>query len=384
MPLANSFLKSPDEFENEARFPLDVYFCEKCTLVQLLDVIAPEVLFRDYIYTTGTSSTMTLHSRHYAETVAKLAGFQKEDLVVEIAGNDGTLLNCFRRYDVRTLGIEPAENIARIAKEKGIETITEFFNSERAEQILESHGPARTVIANNVLAHVDDTCDFLTGCRKLCSDRGFIVVEVPYLRELLHRLEYDTVYHEHLCYFSVTTLMRLCESAGLGVFRVDLVPVHGGSLRMYASPGSAHAKPVVEFSEQEEQQGLRDFRTYESFAGAVQENRRSLRNMLETIRNKGKTIAAYGAPAKGNTLLNYCGIGPETVSFTVDRSPLKVGMFTPGMHIPVRDTSELLEKQPDFVLLLAWNLAEEIIEYQKEYRNRGGHFILPIPAPEVV
>ncbi len=384
MPLANSFLKSPEEFAAEQFYPLDLYFCENCSLVQLLDVIDPEVLFRNYIYVTGTSETMAAHNRNYAESVIESGKLEPKDLVVEIASNDGTLLNFFRLQGFRILGVEPAENISRLARENGIPTINDFFNSSCAERILSSNGPARVVLANNVLAHVDDTVGFLKGCRTLLTENGFVVLEVPYLRELLQNLEYDTVYHEHLCYFSITTLMRLCERVNLGIFRMDFVPVHGGSLRMFAAPGIDHSNSVVMLAADEEKLDMTRWRRYESFADKVQQHRTELRSLLERFKSDGKNVVAYGAPAKGNTLLNYCDIGTDLVSHTVDKSPLKVGRYTPGKHLPVRAVGSLLEEQPDYVLLLAWNFANEIMQQQQEYSRRGGRFILPLPRPEVI
>ncbi|MCI0602004.1 class I SAM-dependent methyltransferase [bacterium] len=384
MPLANSFLKSPEEFAAEQFYPLDLYFCENCSLVQLLDVIDPEVLFRNYIYVTGTSETMAAHNRNYAESVIESGKLEPKDLVVEIASNDGTLLNFFRLQGFRILGVEPAENISRLARENGIPTINDFFNSSCAERILSSNGPARVVLANNVLAHVDDTVGFLKGCRTLLTENGFVVLEVPYLRELLQNLEYDTVYHEHLCYFSITTLMRLCERVNLGIFRMDFVPVHGGSLRMFAAPGIDHSNSVVMLAADEEKLDMTRRRRYESFADKVQQHRTELRSLLERFKSDGRNVVAYGAPAKGNTLLNYCDIGTDLVSHTVDKSPLKVGRYTPGKHLPVRAVGSLLEEQPDYVLLLAWNFANEIMQQQQEYSRRGGRFILPLPRPEVI
>lgn len=386
-PLANSFLKSPDEAASEMSFPLDLYFCHDCSLVQLLDVIDPEVLFRNYIYVTGTSDTIAAHNVKYAQTVVDFLNLGADDLVVEVASNDGSLLKCFKRHNVRTLGIEPATNIAEMARAEGIETIDQFFNSATAREVQKTHGPASAVIGNNVLAHVDETQDFLLGCKELLKDHGLVIIEVPYLRELLDRLEYDTVYHEHLCYFSVTTLLRLCEAVGLCLVRVDRVPIHGGSLRMYAGRRDhyqSHSAEVLAQAEEERKAGLTDFAQYQRFAAGVESNRQAIRELLEGLQSRGQTVAAYGAPAKGNTLLNYCGIDTGLVSYTVDKSPLKVGLYTPGMHLPVLPASALLERQPDYALILAWNFADEIMKQQAEYHQRGGRFIIPIPEPRIV
>jgi hypothetical protein len=386
-PLANSFLRSPHDFAAERSYPLDVYVCRECWLVQLLDVVDPELLFRDYIYVTGTSETIAAHNRWYAETVTQLLGLTADDLVVEVASNDGSLLRRFRDFGSRTLGVEPASNIAAQANAEGLETVNEFFNSELARRLREGYGPAMAVIGNNVLAHVDDPQDFLRGAASLLSDDGLVIVEVPYLRELLERLEYDTVYHEHLCYFSVSALGRLCDAAGLRLVRVDRVSVHGGSVRIYAvrAASAAQSEPGLEaLIAEERRRGLDQMATYERLAAAVTENKRSLLELLDGLHARGRTVAGYGAPAKGNTLLNYCGIGADRVPYTVDRSPHKVGRYTPGMHIPVLPVEALLERQPDYVLVLAWNFADEIIRQQEEYRRRGGRFILPLPEPRVI
>ena len=386
-PLANSFLKSPEEFDDEPYFPLDVYFCTGCSLVQLLDVIHPEVLFRNYIYVTGTSDTIAAHNKEYAGTVVDLLNLDQNSLVVEVASNDGSLLKRFKELGVNTLGIEPARNIAELAQSQGIETIPEFFNSQTARHVRRSRGAANAVIANNVLAHVDDTRDFLTGCRELLSEDGLVIIEVPYIKEFLERLEYDTVYHEHLCYFSVTTLMRLCEEVGLSLIRIDHKPVHGGSLRMYAGRTDSypnHGEVVIKQAQRESEAGLTDPERYHRFAKDVQQTRTQLLDLLDRLKSSGKTIAGYGAPAKGNTLLNYCGIDTRYLDYTVDKNPMKVGLYTPGTHIPVLPVSTLLDRQPDYVLILAWNFADEIMRQQEEYHHRGGHFIIPIPTPKVV
>jgi hypothetical protein len=386
-PLANAFPADPSEFDAERKYPLDVCYCETCSLVQVMDVIDPEVLFRDYIYVTGTSTTIADHNRRYANAVVELVPLRSNDLVVETASNDGSLLRCFQPFGVRTLGIEPASNIARLARETGVDTLNEFFGTAIARTVREQHGAAKAVIGNNVLAHVDDTRGFLQGFRELLAPDGMAVVEVPYLGELVDRLEYDTVYHEHLCYFSVTTLMRLCEAVGLSVRRIDHVPVHGGSVRMYAGRTDTfgpHAPDVIAQAAAESERGLTAFDTYQELAAGVEANRDAMVALLRRLKDDGRTVAAYGAPAKGNTLLNYCGITTELLPYTVDRSPLKVGRYTPGTHLPVLPVESLLERQPDFVLILAWNFADEIMKQQAEYRSRGGRFILPIPEPKIV
>ena len=382
-PLANAFLSTADDFSKEAFYPLEVYFCETCSLVQLLDVIDPEILFRDYIYVTGTSETMARHNAAYARTVRDLLTLGADDLVVEVASNDGSLLKQFQALGVRTLGVEPARNLAEAARADGIDTVDQFFSSDAARAIRESYGEAKVVIANNVLAHVDDTRDFLCGARHLLGNEGLAVFEVPYVMELLDRLEYDTIYHEHLCYFSVMALRKLCERAGLGIARIDRVPVHGGSLRVYAGLQTHNTTAVLNLENAEREAGLDSLARYSRFAANVETSRMLLRKMLCDLRAQGRSVAAYGAPAKGNTLLNYCGIDSTLIPYTVDRNVHKVGLYTPGMHIPVRPVAVLQESRPDDVLILAWNFADEIMNQQASYRAQGGRFITPVPEPVV-
>lgn len=386
-PLANAFLKDASEFDQEQSFPLDVYFCEDCSLVQLADVVNPEVLFGDYIYVTGTTGVIREHNEEYASSVIDDLGLGQDNLVVEIASNNGALLSCFLARGVKVLGIEPAVNIAEIAIEKGIPTANRFFDSRTAAEIRSEYGPASAVIANNVLAHVDETVDFLKGCRHLLATGGRVVVEVPYLEDLVENVEFDTVYHEHLCYFSITALLRLYRSAGLSVLRIEKRDIHGGSLRVFAGSEKefpSHSDDVLEAAESEKAKGLADYDTYRKFAEKVAENKDRLTKMLTELKAAGRSIAAYGAPAKGNTLLNHFGIGTDLLDFTVDKNALKVGTYTPGAHLPVLPVSAVLERQPDYLLILAWNFGEEIMREQSEYKKRGGKFIIPIPEATIV
>lgn len=387
MPPANSFLETIPARGDEPSYPLTVTFCPSCTLLQTPDVISPEALFRQYVYVTGTSDTMARHNKQYAESVARTLGLSDQDLVVEIASNDGSLLKQFAALGVRTLGVEPAENIAQTARAEGIETVSEFFTTHLAEQLVSSHGAARAVIANNVLAHVDDTVGFLRGCAALIEGDGRVVIEVPYLQHLLDRLEYDTIYHEHLCYFSITALARAFSAAGLSIIRVDHVAVHGGSIRVHAGRTDAwgeHGQQVLGQIEEERVRGICDVRTYRRFAEKVSAHREELVDLLDGLLGKGASMAGYAAPAKGNTLLNYCGIGTDRLMFLADKNPLKVGTFSPGRHIPVVNVDQIEKRRPDYLLILAWNFSDEIIRQQHAHRERGGRFILPIPDPKVV
>ncbi len=385
--LANAFLKDALEARGERRFPLDVHLCRRCGLVQLLDVIAPEVLFGHYLYVTGTADTMAAHNQAHAAAVVEELELGREDLVVEAASNDGSLLERYRALGVRVLGIEPARNLAARASAEGIETRAAFFSPATAREVRASHGPAKAVLANNVLAHVDEPVEFLRAARELLGGGGRVIVEVPELSELVEGLEYDTIYHEHLSYFSVTALMRVCAQAGLSIVRVDRLSVHGGSVRVWAAPQVEHAihgPDAVELASRERATGLASLERLERFAADVARQKLELRALLEAWRAAGRAVAGYGAPAKGNTLLNSCGITTELLPYTVDKNPLKVGLLTPGQHIPVLPVEALAERRPDHVLILAWNFAEEIVRQQAAVAAHGTRFWVPLPGPRQV
>ncbi len=386
-PLANALMRTPEEFDAEVFYPLDLYYCRQCSLPQLLDVIDPEVLFGHYLYVSGTSETLAVHNEKYARSVVQTVGLTPDDLVVEIASNDGSFLQNMKRHNVRTLGVEPAVNIAQMARERGIDTVNRFFSPATAADVCAEYGPAKAVIATNVLPHVDDTRGFVQGCAKLLAPSGMVILQMQYLLRFMERFEYDTIYHEHMSYISVTSLVKLCEEAGLSVIQAEDVPVHGGSIRIFAGPKAVyptHGPAVMQRVKEEEAYGLTSFSTFEEFARKVAEQRVALRRVVEQLVSEGKTIAGYGAAAKGNTLLNYCGITSDQVSYIVDKNPMKVGLYSPGTHIPVLPVETLLERQPDYVLILAWNFQEEIVRQQAEYAKRGGKFLVPIPMPHFV
>ena len=387
MPLANNLPRTREDVSAQAKYPLDVCVCARCSLVQTPDVVDPAELFAHYVYLTGMSDTMTAHNRGYAAHVVQLLGAKAGDLVVDIASNDGSLLLEFQALGVRTLGVEPAANVAEIARGRGVQTEARFFDAEAGRDLRETHGPAVAVLANNVLAHVDDPVGFLTGAGRMIARDGLVIVEAPYVGELLERLEYDTVYHEHLSYFSVGALMHLAESAGLSLVRVDHVPIHGGSLRAHFGHPDAwggHGEPVAAAAHAERGAGFADPGRYAAFAREVAGNRTALVSMLEGLAADGKSIAGYGAPAKATTLLNYCGIDTRLIAFTVDRNPLKVGGFVPGVGVPILPVETLAERQPDYALIFPWNLSGEIVRQQAGFRERGGRFLLPLPAPRVL
>ena len=383
-PLANALLNGVGDFGRESFFPLDLVFCRGCSLVQILDVVDPEVLFGHYLYVTGTSETIREHNERYSASVIERMALGAGHLVAEIASNDGSLLSCFKDRGVRVLGIEPARNIAEMARQRGIETVGRFFDREAGAEIASTHGRASAIIGNNVFAHVDDPVGFLRGCVDMLTDDGLVFIECPYALDMMERGEYDTIYHEHLSYFSVTSLARVAESAGMSIDSVVRVPVHGGSIRTAFRKGGAHGAQPAAMMSTERDAGLTSLEGWVAFGEAAARNRNDLLQLLGGLQANGASIAAYGAPAKGNTLLNYCAIGTDMIPWTVDRNSLKVGLYTPGMHIPVLPVEAIMERRPDYLLVLPWNFADEIMRQQRAYADAGGRFILPIPTPRIV
>jgi SAM-dependent methyltransferase len=385
-PLANSLLSTEQLDLPEEDYPLAVVFCPACTLVQITETVPPEVLFRDYLYFSSFSDTMLSHAEALVNQILNERQLGPESLAVEVASNDGYLLQFYKQKGIPVLGIEPARNVAQVALEqRGIRTITEFFGEALAHEMVTRTECADILHANNVLAHVADLNDFVAGVYHLLKPDGAAVIEVPYVKDLVDRCEFDTIYHEHLCYFSLTALNALFQRRKLQISAVQRIPIHGGSLRITVGhAGSARSPEVDALLEEERAWGVADAGFYRTFAARVESLKNDLRGLLARVKAKGARIAAYGAAAKGSTLLNYFNIGRETIDFVVDRSTYKQGRYLPGVHIPIVETERLVKDMPDYVLLLTWNFAEEILEQQAEYRRRGGRFILPVPNVTVV
>jgi SAM-dependent methyltransferase len=383
-PLANSLLTPEQVGQKEPRFPLEIVFCSRCSLVQLAHTVPPEAMFSEYLYLSSYSDTAVENARAIAVRMTpRLATVHDSPLVVEVASNDGYLLQHYRDAGIPVLGIDPAENIAKIANERGIPTICDFFGIELARRLAAEGQRADVLHANNVLAHAPDTGAFVSGVREVLKPDGVAVIEMPYVRDLVDQNEFDTIYHEHVFYFSLTALRNLMRHHHLEIVDVERIPIHGGSLRIFVSHGGEVSSRVNELLAEEAGAGVDALPFYADFSDRVAAFRERLRGALAKLKADGKSIAAYGASAKGSTLLNYCGVGAETLDFVVDRSRQKQGMRLPGTHIEVLPPEALVERHPDYVLLLTWNFADEILGQQDDYRRAGGKFIIPIPDVRV-
>jgi len=386
-PLANSYLKPEELHQAEAFYPMHVYVCQTCYLVQLPEFESPEHIFGDYAYFSSYSETWLKHAKTYVEQMIERFGFDSGSQIVEIASNDGYLLQYFKEKGVPILGVEPAKNVAKIAQEAGIPTIVKFFGVQTAKELAAQGKHADLLVGNNVLAHVPDLNDFVRGMKILLKPQGLITMEFHYLRQLLTKNQFDTIYHEHFSYFSCIAVEKVFADHGLTIFDVEELPTHGGSLRIYARHTEDETKPITsrvkELRDRELQEGFNKLETYTSFAQRVQETKRTLLEFLIQAKREGKSIVGYGAPAKGNTLLNYCGIRSDFMGYTVDRSPHKQGHFLPGTHIPIYHPDKIKETKPDYVVILPWNLKDEIMEQMKHIREWGGQFVVLIPEVEV-
>jgi 2-polyprenyl-3-methyl-5-hydroxy-6-metoxy-1,4-benzoquinol methylase len=387
-PVANAFRTEDQLDELEAFFPLRAYVCEQCFLVQLGEFRTPEQLFTDYAYFSSYSDTWLQHAEEYAVSMIERFAIGPQHKVVEIASNDGYLLRNFAARGIPVLGVEPAANVARVAEEAGIPTRVEFLGTQVAEQLKADGFQADLLVGNNVLAHVPDVNDFVEGLARLLKPNGVLTMEFPHLLRLITKNMFDTIYHEHFSYFSFYAAERLFAAHGLAVFDVEKVPTHGGSLRVFVAHRDAGihdaSDRVSELRAEEAAFGVDRVETYAQFSEQVKETKRSLLQLLLNLRGEGKTIVGYGAPAKGNTLLNYCGIRTDILNYTVDRSPHKQGLFLPGTHIPIHDPDYIRETQPDYVLILPWNLRDEVVAQMHHIRDWGGRFIVAIPFVEVI
>lgn len=386
LPLANALLKAEQLDEPEPLFPLDLVLCPNCSLLQITETVPPELLFRNYPYFSSFSDTTLRHARALAENLAEFLHLTPKNLVIEVASNDGYLLQHFKQMDIPVLGIEPAENIVPAAEARGIPTLNEFFDDRLAKKLCRDGRRADAIIGNNVLAHVACLHEFVEGIRLLLKPDGMAVFEAAYARETIAHCEFDQIYHEHLCYYSLTALVHLFALHGLQVVDAEVVSVHGGSLRVYVQ-SKEWARPsarTLALLEEECAWGINDPKPYARFATQVEVKKGALLSLLRELKAAGKRIAGYGAAAKGTIMLNAFGIGKELLDYVVDRSTYKQGLYMPGCHLPIYAPERLLEDRPDYALMLAWNFKTEILEQQATYRRGGGQFIIPTPTLEIV
>ena len=385
MPLSDGLLAPEDLAREEPRFPLDVAFCADCALAQILETVPPEQLFgADYPYFSSFTDALLRHSQ--ANVTARIEELKLDDrsLVIELASNDGYLLQYYRAKGIAVLGIDPAPGPVAAARKRGIETLQAFFGRELAAKLAAEGRRADVIHANNVLAHVADTNGFVAGIGTLLKEDGVAVIEVPYVKELIDRGEFDTIYHEHLCYFSVTALTRLFGRHGLSLNRVEPLEIHGGSLRLFVGKRERADRSVADHLQAERLAGVDRLDYYAGFSDRVGRLRGDLVALLGKLKGEGARIAGYGAAAKGTILLNFAGVGREVLEFVADRNVHKQGRYIPGVRLPIVAPQRILEEQPDYLLILPWNFKEEIMEQQAEFERRGGHFIVPVPAPVIV
>jgi hypothetical protein len=386
-PLCESFLTEAELNEPETYYPLHARVCHSCWLVQLPEFVSPAHIFTEYAYFSSYSTTWVAHAGRYCEMIKSRLGLGPKSFVVELGSNDGYLLRHFVALGVPVLGIEPAVNVAESARKAGIPTLVAFFGPETARQVVAERGHADLIVANNVLAQVTELNDFIAGMAHLLAPEGVITIEVPHLERLIAENQFDTIYHEHFSYFSLGTMTQLAAAHELALIDVETLPTHGGSLRLYlAHRGSHHLVSirVVQVLAEERRAGLEDLSTYVDFAGRVQRTKRELLSVLIKAKEEGKRICGYGAPGKGNTLLNYAAIGTDFLDFTVDRNPYKHGRYTPGMHIPIYPVEAIDEAKPDYILILPWNLKDEIVQQMRHVGEWGAKFIVPIPSVAIV
>ncbi len=387
-PLADAFVtRAQIDKGDDPYFPLAIYVCEDCNHMQLLDVVNPRLLFpEEYALFSSFSPAGAQHFKDYAEELSARFGETKNKLAVEIASNDGVMLAPLKNLGFSVLGVEPASNTAAAARTRGVEVVEKFFSEELSAELVRDYGKAGLVIANNVLAHVDEPLDFVRGVKNILDEEGVFAFEVQYGLELIKKTEFDNIYHEHLSFFALRPLSLLMEKCGMKIFDIKRVTAQGGSLRCFATHAEndsySTTKVPADMKAAELEAGLGKIATYDEFGQRALAIRSSLQEMIRGIKQEGKKIVGYGAPAKGNTLLNFCGIGPEWVDYCIEKTPFKFGKFTPGMHIPVV-SDEVIKKdgEPDFYLLLIWNYLDAILDREKDHTRRGGKFIVPVPSP---
>lgn len=385
-PLANAFLEKEQIDKEEYFYPLDVYFCNNCKFLTLGHVVSPVLLFKDYVYVSSTSQVFINHFKMFARDVYSLFNLTQSSLVIDIGSNDGILLKPFKKLGTKVLGIEPASKIAKVARTVGVETIDKFFSVPLAKQIVGRYGKAKIATATNVFAHIDDLDEVIKGLDILLEDDGVFIMEVPYLVDFLEKRYFDLVYHEHLSYWSVKSLIALFRRFDMQVFDAKKVLVHGGTIRVFVKKRTGRyriEKNIEKFLKLETKWKLSKKQTYVDFADKVLENKVKLLALLRKLKSQNKKIAGYGAPAKGNTLLNYFGIGPEFLEYIVDDSPWKQGLYTPGKRILVAPGQYLYKNKPDYLLILAWNFADSIIKMHTKFKELGGKFIIPVPTAKI-
>jgi hypothetical protein len=385
-PPCERFLTAEQLDEPEVTYPLHLRVCTQCWLAQIPPLITPEDTFTEYAYFSSYSTSWVEHAQRFVDGAVERLGLDADSFVVEVASNDGYLLQHVVSRWIRCLGVEPSVNVGQAARDKGVPTLTAFLTPETGAQVRDEHGPANLVVANNVYAHIPDVIGFTKGLRNLVADDGWVSIEVQHLLTLMELNQYDTIYHEHFQYYTVASAQRALASGGLSVVDVELVSTHGGSIRLWARPTEVAGEPsaaVLDVLAREKSAGLHELSGYTEFAARVAKVRRDLLAFLTTAAAEGKTVVGYGAPGKGNTLLNHCGIRPDLVAYTVDRNPYKHGRFTPGTRIPILPPERIAEDRPDYVLVLPWNLRDELVEQLAYVREWGGSLVFPIPELEV-
>ncbi len=387
-PLANRLIKLENIDQKEPKFPLIVYYCNDCSLSQLNVIVDPKILFTDYLYMSSISNTFRKHCNSFALNLKDSLNLSSDDLVVDIASNDGCLLEEFKKLNIKTLGVEPAVNLSKLANSNGIETLNNFWNKEIATKILNEYGGAKLITAFNVFAHVDDIHEFIENIKIALNDNGIFVIQVPYLIDFLEKHEFDTVYHEHLSYFLLKPLQHILEKHNMKIIAVKKYSIHGGTIEIRAMNNNDFIKDISsnvnDFIDIEKNYGCYNSEYYLNFANEVKNIKKNLTELISELSKQGKKIAGFGASAKGNTLLNYCGIDSNSIQYIIDETPTKQNFLTPGSHIPIVPISYIHTNPPDYLVVFAWNFIDEIMEKTKPFKNTGGKYIIPIPETHII